>query len=179
MELVTAAGFAVVGARIGWTAVLPAYIVLTAALVALSAIDLATKTLPRRLIWIAGAVSLADMAVAAVVDHDAAPLGWAVFGATVACAAFAGIHFVRPDAMGFGDVRLAALLGLHLGWLGPLHVPVGLFFGFLFGAVVGIAMMAGGRAGRRTALPFGPFMALGAMVAIVAGRPVIDLWLRR
>ncbi len=178
-ELATAAGFGAVGARLGWTAVLPAFLVLVAGLVALSLIDLRTQQLPRRIIWVTGGLGLLAMVVAAIVDQNLVPLAWAAFGAATAFAAFAVIHFVRPDAMGFGDVRLAALLGLHLGWIGPAHVPVGLFLGFLLGAVVGVAMMVGGRAGRRTALPFGPFMALGAMVAIVAGRPIIDAWLHR
>lgn len=168
-----------VGHRLGRTPVLPAFLVLVASLVALSAIDLATKTLPRSIIYTAGGLSLAVMVVAAAVEHDLGRLGWALFGAATAFGVFAGIYLVRPDAMGFGDVRLAALLGLHLGWIGPLHVPVGLFLGFLLGAVVGVAMMIGGSAGRRTALPFGPFMALGAVIGIVAGRPIIDVWLRR
>ena len=67
--------------------------------------------------------------------------------------------------MGDGDVRLSPLLGAYLGWLNPGLVPVGLFFGFFAGAVVGVAMMAAGRAGRKTAVPFGPFLALGTIVA--------------
>ncbi len=55
---------------------------------------------------------------------------------------------------------------MYLGWLNPGIVLPGLFFGFLAGAVVGVAMMATDRAGRRTALPFGPFLALGTVVAI-------------
>ncbi len=81
--------------------------------------------------------------------------------------------------MGDGDVRLAPLLGMYLGWLNPGIVLPGLFFGFLAGAVVGVAMMAGNRAGRRTALPFGPFLALGTVVAIFVGQHFVDIVLAR
>ena len=58
-------------------------------------------------------------------------------------------------------------------------VPVGLFFGFFAGAVVGVAMMATGRAGRKTAVPFGPFLALGTIVAIFVGQRCIDIFMGR
>jgi leader peptidase (prepilin peptidase)/N-methyltransferase len=76
--------------------------------------------------------------------------------------------------MGDGDVRLSPLLGGYLGWLGLGFVPAGLFLGFLFGSIVGVAGMILGRAGRKTALPFGPFLALGTVVAVFVGRWMID-----
>jgi leader peptidase (prepilin peptidase)/N-methyltransferase len=78
--------------------------------------------------------------------------------------------------MGDGDVRLAGLLGMYLGWIGLMHVPIGLFLGFLAGAVVGVAAMAKGG-DRKTAVPFGPFMAVGALIAMVWGHPIVNLWL--
>ena len=80
------------------------------------------------------------------------------------------IYSVSRGGMGDGDVRLSPLLGAYLGWLNPGLVLVGLFFGFLAGAVVGVAMMAVKQAGRRTAVPFGPFLALGTVVAIFVGQ---------
>jgi leader peptidase (prepilin peptidase)/N-methyltransferase len=53
-------------------------------------------------------------------------------------------------------------------------VPVGLFLGFLFGAVVGVAALAVGSAGRKTAIPFGPFLAAGTVVGVLAGQAIID-----
>ncbi|MEN9822393.1 MAG: hypothetical protein RLZ04_819, partial [Actinomycetota bacterium] len=75
--------------------------------------------------------------------------------------------------------RLAPLLGAALGWLNPGLAPVGLFFGFVSGAVVGLVMMVAGKASRKTAVPFGPFLVLGSMVAIVWGQDYIDLLLAR
>ena len=77
--------------------------------------------------------------------------------------------------MGDGDVRLAPLLGMYLGWLNPGIVPVGLFLGFVLGAVVGVAAMAAGAAGRRTKLPFGPFLAVGTVLAVFVGQWCVDL----
>jgi leader peptidase (prepilin peptidase)/N-methyltransferase len=81
--------------------------------------------------------------------------------------------------MGDGDVRLAPLLGMFLGWLNPGIVLPGLFFGFIAGAISGIVMMALNKAGRRTALPFGPFLALGTIVAIFYGQEFLDILLHR
>ena len=79
--------------------------------------------------------------------------------------------------MGDGDVRLAPLLGLHLGWIKPGVVPLGLFFGFLLGAVIGVVMMATSKAGRKTALPFGPFLAAGTVLAVFIGEWGVDkIW---
>ncbi len=84
-----------------------------------------------------------------------------------------------PRSNGDGDVRLSPLLGAYLGWLNPGLVAVGLFLGFFAGAVVGVAMMASGRAGRKTAVPFGPFLALGTIVAVFVGQRSIDIFMRR
>ena len=79
--------------------------------------------------------------------------------------------------MGFGDVKLAGVLGAYLAWLGWAALVVGGFLGFALGAVVGVAMMVAGRAGRRTALPFGPFMLLGALLAIFLAEPLSQWYL--
>jgi leader peptidase (prepilin peptidase) / N-methyltransferase len=97
-----------------------------------------------------------------------------VVGAALALAFMGSLYVVSRGGLGDGDVRLSPLLGAYLGWLGLAYVPVGLFLGFLFGAVVGVAAMAAGRAGRRSAIPFGPFLAAGTVVAVFVGRAVID-----
>ncbi len=70
------------------------------------------------------------------------------------------IYLGSRGQMGEGDVRLSPLLGMYLGYQSVAIVPVGLFLGFLLGAVVGVVAMAVGSAGRKTALPFGPFLAV-------------------
>jgi leader peptidase (prepilin peptidase)/N-methyltransferase len=71
--------------------------------------------------------------------------------------------------MGWGDVKLAAVLGLYLGFLGWGNLLVGAFAAFLFGGVFGIGLMLARRAGRKTQIPFGPWMIAGAWVGVFAG----------
>jgi leader peptidase (prepilin peptidase)/N-methyltransferase len=92
----------------------------------------------------------------------------------IALAFMALLYVISRGGMGDGDVRLSPLLGMYLGWLGLAHVPVGLFLGFLIGSVVGVGAMVAGRAGRKTALPFGPFLAVGTMIAVFGGQAIID-----
>jgi leader peptidase (prepilin peptidase) / N-methyltransferase len=79
---------------------------------------------------------------------------------------------VYPGGMGFGDVKLAGLLGLYLGWLGWSSVWVGAFAGFLLGGLAGGGLLLAGRANRRTTIPFGPAMLAGALLALFVTGPV-------
>jgi leader peptidase (prepilin peptidase)/N-methyltransferase len=75
--------------------------------------------------------------------------------------------------MAFGDVRLALLIGVGLGWLGAGTVLLGFFLGFLLGAVIGVALIATKRIGPRSPVPFGVFLAGGAALAIYFGEPIL------
>jgi leader peptidase (prepilin peptidase) / N-methyltransferase len=174
VELITATLFGLVAWRIGATWSLPAYLVFTAFLVALSGIDIDTKTLPNRLVYPAVGVGLVLLAVASLVDGEPRRMLWGAIGSLSVLVVFRLIHAVSPNGFGFGDVRLGALLGGHLGWLGLAYVPVGIYAGFVLGAVVGVGMMIGRRAGRRSAIPFGPFLAAGSLLAIVAGSSFVN-----
>ena len=87
------------------------------------------------------------------------------------------LAFLYPGGMGFGDVKLAGLLGLYLGWLGWSSVLVGTFTGFLLGGLVGVALLATRKATRRSAIPFGPAMLAGALLAVFLAGPIAD-WYR-
>ncbi len=146
-------------------------------LVVLSFVDLETRTLPRRVVYAAGAAGVPLLVTAAVVAGEPERIVSAAIGAVVALVALWLLHSVARGGFGFGDVRLGAVLGWYLGWQGLPFAPVGIFLGFLLGAAVGIVLMAVGKAGRRTAVPFGPFLAGGAFLAIIAGRPLVDrMW---
>jgi leader peptidase (prepilin peptidase)/N-methyltransferase len=79
--------------------------------------------------------------------------------------------------MGLGDVKLAGLLGLALGWLGWGPSVLGLFAGFAVGAVVGVGLLASGRVTRRTPIAHGPFLLVGATIGLAAGQAAWDTWL--
>ena len=122
---------------------------------------------------------LVTASVAAIVMGEPERIWMMALGAMIALAAMWLIYIFSRGGMGDGDVRFAPLLGLYLGWLNPGIVLPGLFFGFLAGAVVGVVLMVFDRAGRRTAVPFGPFLALGTVVAIFVGQHFVDLVLAR
>lgn len=144
---------------------------LTALLVPIALIDLDHKRIPN-VLNLAGA--LAALAIGLASDPAGVPeqlLAGAAAGGFLLAAALA-----RPGGMGMGDVKLAAVLGLFLGW----DVAVALLVALFAGTFVGIAVMArrGVAEGRRTALPFGPFLAVGALVALLAGSELIDAYVR-
>lgn len=87
-------------------------------------------------------------------------------------AGYFAIAFVYPGGMGFGDVKLAGLLGLYLGWLGWEQVLVGAFAGFVIGGLVGVGLIVARRANGKTAVAFGPAMLAGAMLSVFVAGPV-------
>jgi leader peptidase (prepilin peptidase)/N-methyltransferase len=166
---VTALGFAATALHFGPRAELPVYLFLIAALVVLSFVDLATKTLPRRLVHMALAVGIVLLTPIAVFMGEPQRVLWATVGALGAFAVLTVLHVVARGGLGYGDVRLGAMLGWFVAWEGLRHVPVGLFLAFVSSAVVGLALIASGRASRRTAIPFGPFLAIGGVLALLGG----------
>jgi leader peptidase (prepilin peptidase) / N-methyltransferase len=174
VELLTAVLFAAVGARFSHSWALPAYLVLTSALVALSAIDLEHYLLPNRILYPTDALMIPLLAAASLGEHDWSAFVRAIGAGTVAFAIFFVIHMISPRGMGFGDVRLSFLLGLALGWLGWGELAGGLFTGFLYGAVIGVVLIAVKIRGRKQQIPFGPFLAAGAMTFVLFGEPLVD-----
>jgi len=176
IELLTAVLFVAVAAVYYDSWVLPAFLVFTAGLVALSAIDLELKILPTRIIYFLDGAGFVLLALASFLEGDWEKYAAALLCAAGALAAYFLLVLIYPRGMGMGDVRLAFLLGLNLGWLGWKYTVGGLFFGFLYGAVIGIGVMIaqGAKDGRKTAVPFGPFMAAGALTFILFGSQLLD-----
>jgi leader peptidase (prepilin peptidase)/N-methyltransferase len=84
---------------------------------------------------------------------------------------------ISPSGLGMGDVKLVALTGLYLGWLGWPVVLVGLFLGFLAQGLLGLGLLAARRAGLRTDLPFGPALLAGALAAaLLTGPWAVSTW---
>ena len=148
---------------------LVAFLVLTAVSIALALIDLDTRRLPNVIILPTLLAGILLLGTAALVRGDLQALAGAAIGGAGLFALYLILALVRPGGMGMGDVKLAAVLGLYLGFLGWGNLLVGAFAAFLFGAVFGLLLMALRRAGRKSAIPFGPWMILGAWLGVFAG----------
>jgi leader peptidase (prepilin peptidase)/N-methyltransferase len=166
--VITAAGLVVAAAVIGFDWVLPAYVVFVVAVGVLSSVDLATSQLPRTVIYSIAVIGVVLLALGAAADEEPRRIWWVVVGGGLAFGLMAAIHVVSPRSLGFGDVRMAGLVGLFLGWLGVGHVVSGLAVAFLAAGAVAVVRLVLGSATRRTMLPFGPFLAFGALVVIAA-----------
>jgi leader peptidase (prepilin peptidase)/N-methyltransferase len=153
----------------GAEAATAAHVVTALGLTGLSVIDLDLFLLPRRFVWPLTGVVLALLGVAAIADGDFTSLKRAFVAGLASFGAFLVLNLINPRGMGFGDVRLSAVIGLDLGWLGAAQAMLGLFAGFVFGAVIGIALIVFKKKARNEAVPFGPFMALGAFFVLVGG----------
>lgn len=181
IEAVTAALFALVawgayaGAFPAWLTPLMLY--WAAISVALTVIDLDHHRLPNVIVLPSYIVSAVLLVLASILSGDYGRL----LSAAIGMIALGGFYFLlavaRPGGMGLGDVKLAGALGMVLGWLGWAQLIVGGFAAFLIGGLVGVILMIGRRANRKTPLPFGPFMLLGAAVGIAAGPALAQFYL--
>jgi leader peptidase (prepilin peptidase)/N-methyltransferase len=180
VELVTAVLFIAVTARMSTLDLLPAlpaYLYLVAIGIALALIDIDHHRLPNVIVLPAYPVVLALLTIAAAWQHDWSALLRAVESGAILYAFYFVLAFAYPAGMGFGDVKLAGILGGLLGYLSWSALLIGGFAGFLLGAVAGVAVMASGRGNRKTALPFGPFMIAGTLLAIFAAEPLWSFYL--
>ncbi len=177
VELGTAVLFAVVAAHFGFHAVLPAFLFLSALGLALALIDIDHKRLPFALTAPAYPVALVLLSVAAIVDGQPRRLVTMLAGMVGLFGLYFLLNLINPRGMGFGDVMLAGVLGLYLGFLGWGTLLVGAFLGFFLGAAGGLLLIATRRGGMKSQVPFGPYMLAGALVAILAGPQLAQLYL--
>ncbi|MCR2814138.1 prepilin peptidase [Microbacterium sp. zg.Y1090] len=181
VELGTGIAFAIVvwGALVGTypAAILPLLLYWASIGIALALIDLDHHRLPN-VITLPAYIVTAVLAVAASVllgEYGrllTAAAGFALLGGFYLLLAVA-----YRGGMGLGDVKLAGSLGLLLGWLGWPQLVVGGFSAFVIGGIVGVVLMVAGRAGRKSRLPFGPFMLLGSWVGVFAGPAIAGFYL--
>jgi leader peptidase (prepilin peptidase)/N-methyltransferase len=175
VELATGALFAALTLRLAQLDLLsagPAVLIFGAVGLALAFIDVAHRRLPDAIVLPAYPVIAAALAASAAWQHD----WWSLARAGIGAAALFGFYYVlafaHPAGMGFGDVKLAGVIGGVLAYFSWSALLLGAFAGFALGAGYGVALMATGRGGRRTAIPFGPFMIAGALLALFVAGPV-------
>jgi leader peptidase (prepilin peptidase)/N-methyltransferase len=161
-----------------WAVILVAFLYLCAISIALALIDLDTHTLPNRIIYPAYPISAVLLTVAALLAGEPERLFGALVGGAGLFALYLTLALIRPGGMGLGDVKLAGVLGLFLGWLGWGELAVGAFAAFLLGGLFGVVLLAVRRAGRKSSIPFGPWMLAGAWIGILFGKSIALGYLR-
>ncbi|WP_104200479.1 A24 family peptidase [Cryobacterium sp. Y29] len=149
--------------------VLVAFLYLAAISVALAMIDLDTHTLPNKILLPAYPVAAVLLTAAALVAGEPGRVLTALIGAAALFGLYLALALISPGGMGLGDVKLAGLLGLYLGYLGWGPLIVGAFGAFLLGGAFGLLLLATRKAKRRSSIPFGPWMLLAAWLGVFFG----------
>lgn len=168
IELATGVLFVAAYATVGPSWRLPVLWAFISVLLAIALIDLRHMIIPNTIVLPSAAVLLA-----ASIALDPARWWHYVLAGVGAGAFLLAVALVRPGGMGMGDVKLALMMGCALAG----GVVVALFSAFLFGGVAGVALMASGRRSRKDAIPFGPFLAAGGIMAGLVGTQVLNWYL--
>lgn len=159
---------AAIGARFGTRADLPAFLYLAAIAPVLGAIDAATRRLPDRVLLPAYPLTVVLLGFAAWRNGDAGALWRALLAAALLFAVFLAVALVAPGSLGFGDVKLAGVLGLFTGFLGWSTVWLAMMAAFGLAAVYVVVRALVRRGGRGRVLPLGPALLLGTLIAVIA-----------
>lgn len=169
LALATAALFVLAVLFLGLSWQLPAHLFFAAVAVVLTVIDLRHHLLPNAVVLPALGIGFVLLAIAATGENAWGSLMRAVLGALVLFVLYLVLALISPAGLGMGDVKLAAVLGLFLGFQGWGALFVGAVLASVVGMVVGLAVLASRRGGLRSDVPFGPSMLAGALVAVVWG----------
>jgi leader peptidase (prepilin peptidase)/N-methyltransferase len=175
LALTTALLFGLAAARFGATADLAIYLFVFASVVAVSAIDLRVHRLPDIIVLPTFLLAATAMALVSLGDGDWGPMVRALVGAALYFGLLFVPHLINPRGMGFGDVKLGAVLGLSVGWLAPSGTGlISLVFGAaVLGMVLGVLLGLLFRAGWRGTFPLGPALVLGAVVVILTSESLV------
>ncbi|MFI7018238.1 prepilin peptidase [Streptomyces sp. NPDC050164] len=167
--IATALVCAALAAATGTRPELGVWLLLAPVGVLLTAVDFRVRRLPDPLTLPFAAAALALLGLTALVPEHAGDWTTALLGSLALGGGYFVLFLINPAGMGFGDVKLALGAGAVLGWYGWPTVMLGTFAGFLLGALYGGALVVARRAGRKTAIPFGPFLISGAFLGLLAG----------
>ncbi|HEX3840522.1 MAG TPA: A24 family peptidase [Acidimicrobiales bacterium] len=167
--IVTGALFGLAANHFGADLVLAPFCVLFALLVVVAVTDLSYRLVPRRLIYGSLFLIVPLLVATSAVDHQWQHLSGAAIAGAVAFGLFFTIWWFIPQGMGYGDVRLAGVIGIATGYLSLVHAYLAFFGGFVIGLVFGVLMMAVLGSGRKTRIPFAPALSLGAVLAVFFG----------
>jgi leader peptidase (prepilin peptidase)/N-methyltransferase len=166
---VTALSCAVLAAATGPRPELAVWLLLAPFAVLLALVDRNVHRLPDHLTLPLAAAAAVLLGLVALLPGDAGSWPTALLGGLILGSAYFILFLIHPNGMGFGDVKLALSLGVALGWYGWTVLFAGAFAGFVLGSLYGVGLMVLRRASRRTAIPFGPFMLVGALAGLLLG----------
>jgi len=178
IPLVTATLFGAMAFVVPSLWLLPAYLVFVTAMVALTLTDLDTQLIPNRILGPATVASAALLVIGSLIDGEPSALLRAAAGGTAYFVLMLALALVARGGLGFGDVKLAFLIGVFTGYIGWGPVIVAAVGGFLIGGLVAVVLLVTRRSGRKDAIPFGPFMTLAAAIAVVFGEAITRWYLR-
>lgn len=165
----TGALFGLGAVHFGIDLVLAPFCVLFALLVVVALTDLSYRLVPRRLIYASLVLIVPLLVATSAVDHQWQHLSGSAIAGAVAFGLFFTIWWFIPQGMGYGDVRLAGVIGICVGYLSLVHAYLAFFGGFVIGMVFGLIMMAVLASGRKTRIPFAPALSVGAVLAVFFG----------
>lgn len=151
---------------------------LAAVSVILTMIDLDYRRLPNSIVWPSYLVATGAFLTACALGSPWDGLWRAFISMAVLGGLYGLLRWIRPDGMGGGDVKLAGLLGLYLGWFGWGSLAVGALAGFIFGGLFGVVLLIVGTTGRKSTIAFGPWMIAGAWVGIGFGEQLAAVYLQ-
>ncbi|MFD3971612.1 prepilin peptidase [Streptomyces cyaneofuscatus] len=169
VPLVTALACLALAAATGPRPELAAWLLLAPPAVLLATVDRRVHRLPDPLTLPLAAAAVLLLGGAALLPGHAGSWTSGLLGGLVLGGFYLLLFLINPNGMGFGDVKLALALGVALGWYGWEVLFLGGFAGFLFGAAYGLGLVLLRRAGRKTGIPFGPFMIAGALAGVLLG----------
>ncbi|MBT3149856.1 prepilin peptidase [Streptomyces sp. CHD11] len=167
--VVTVLVCAVLAAATGSRPELGVWLLLAPVGVLLAMVDFRVQRLPDPLTLPFAGAALVLLGLTALVPEHAGEWTTALLGALALGAGYFVLFLINPDGMGFGDVKLALGAGAVLGWYGWPAVMLGTLAAFVSGALYGGALVVARRAGRKTAVPFGPFLIGGAFAGLLIG----------
>lgn len=177
VEAATALLFALTVWVVGVTWVLPAYLWFGAVTLVLILTDFDHKRIPNRILYPGTIVGTGLLALGAVLDGMTGDLLRGLVGGLSYFAALLLLAMVARGGFGFGDVKLAFLLGVFLAYQGWEHIAVGGFLAFFIGGLVSIILLLTRRKGRKDSIPFGPSLVAGSWIGVAFGASIADWYL--
>jgi leader peptidase (prepilin peptidase) / N-methyltransferase len=173
VELAGGALFAGAAARLGYNWDLPAFLIFLSGLLALAFIDLEHLILPKTIVYVTLVLTVLLLVLDATLTGEWTKLLVAAICSVAWYALFFLMNLASPRILGFGDVRLALVLGIGLGWLGWRYAVLGFFAGNLIGLIIGLTLIVTKRIRRDQPVPYGVFLAMGAALAVFAGAELL------